>query len=267
MPPQSMHEQQQQHTPSCQCKTHALCSIWAVLAHNKSKPLYIYNQLCASATVAVSPFLLLTHTTLKPTEPLHEVVTGKSHLTLTLTNPSIDGSLTDAGDNFRLVRYLEQSRLLSILTGRPHKAVTAAATAAAGTAGAAAQHDERIAKLHSHPIDVQETASVKDDAPAPAPAAAQAQAVPRTGAEAPAVQDSKAAAAAAANVASVSSSSSSKAGQQGDVAAHTSSPLPLNFIQRLAQADASSHVSAELRLPMLSVYIPDGELLLPQELA
>lgn len=223
-------------------------------------------------------------TTLHPTEPLHEVVTGKSHLTLTLTNPSIDGSLTDAGDNFRLVRYLEQSRLLSILTGRHHNAaaaVTAAAKAAAGSAAAAAQHDGRVPKIHSHPIEVPETASVQDDRPVAAAAAAPA-AGRGAGSEARADLHSKQQSGAAikqqsGDAASVSSSisssttSTSKGAQQGDgaaaAAAHASSPLPLNFIQRLAQADASSHVSAELRLPMLSVYIPDGELLLPQELA
>jgi hypothetical protein len=35
--------------------------------------------------------------------------------------------------------------------------------------------------------------------------------------------------------------------------------------QRLTQADASAQLSAELRLPRLSVYVPDGQLLLPQE--
>jgi hypothetical protein len=42
--------------------------------------------------------------------------------------------------------------------------------------------------------------------------------------------------------------------------------LPESLLQRLRQADAVSHVSAELRLPRLSLFVPDGQLLLPQEL-
>lgn len=202
------------------------------------------------------------------TEPLHEVVTGKGHLTLTLSNPTIDCSLTDSGNNFRLVEYLAESRLLGLLTGRHGRAAAAAALLepqddssrhAAGTAAAAA-----AAKLQSHPIDVSDAAAVsEDDAGTAATAGAAGGPQKARGLLRGRHADG----------AACSSSTSSAATTTPAAAAAVPTPapaaagaLPANFIQRLTQADASSQVSAELKLPMLSLYIPDGQLLLPKEL-
>jgi hypothetical protein len=187
-------------------------------------------------------------------EPLHEVAAGKSHLTLTLTNPTVDCSLTDAGDNFRLVQYIQESRLLGLITGR-----RPVPSAAAGKAsGSSAQHDAAAAKVHSHPIDVSEAATLEEDsaAAAVAPPAGSAAAFALVGADA------------SAKAAAGQHNPAAGKGEQQEGAGPAPAPaLPANFIQRLAQADATSHVSAELRLPMLSVYIPDGQLLMPKELA
>ena len=200
-------------------------------------------------------------------EPLHQVVTGKaSHLTLTLTNPSIDCSLTDAGDNFRIVRYLEQSSLLGILLG---KHSTAASSAAAAAASAAQQHSSKAtsaaADIHSHPIQVPDTATADDDADGTASSAASNKGGASAAAPKAAMQAASAASTLSAAAAGGSTSSSSSSSAISP--AQPASALPANFLQRLATADASSQVSAELRLPYVSVYIPDGQLLLPQEMA
>lgn len=101
------------------------------------------------------------------------------------------------------------------------------------------RHGHAAAKVDSHPIEVSDSAAAdEEDAPATAARAA---------------------------AASAAEAASTKDGQQQQPGA--ASGLPANFIQRLAQVDATSHVSAELRLPKLSVYIPDGQLLMPKELA
>jgi hypothetical protein len=198
-------------------------------------------------------------------EPLHQVVSGKaSHLTLTLTNPSIDCSLTDAGDNFRIVRYLEQSSLLGILIG---KHSTAPSGAAAAAASAAQQHSNKeasaAADIHSHPIQVPDTVTADDDTDGTASSNASNKDSASAAATKPAMQAASAASTSSAAAAGGSTSSSSGVTSP----AQPASALPANFIQRLATADASSQVSAELRLPFVSVYIPDGQLLLPQEMA
>lgn len=199
------------------------------------------------------------------TEPLHEVVTGKGHLTLTLTNPTIDCSLADSGDNFRLVQYLAESRLLGLLTGRQSRAAAAVALLeprsdpsrhAVGTAAAAAA----AAELQSHPIDVSDAAAVSEgDAGTATTAGAAAGPQKARGLLRGRHTD--------AAVGSSSTSSAAAAAVPTPPAAPAAAgALPANFIQRLTQADASSQVSAELKLPLLSVYIPDGQLLLPKEL-
>lgn len=192
-----------------------------------------------------------------PAEPLHEVAAGKFHLTLTLTNPTIDCSLTEAGDNFRLVQYIQESRLLGIITGR-HSAPSAAA---GKSGGSSAQRVAAAAKIQSHPIDVSEAAALEEDS---ATAAAATAAPPGASSLTSAIGAKRAGDDTSAKAAAGQHNSAADEGKQSEGAGPA---LPANFIQRLAQADATSHVSAELRLPMLSVYIPDGQLLMPKELA
>lgn len=201
----------------------------------------------------IVPVLILLLLSYCPAEPLHEVVAGKAHLTLTLTNPMVDCSLTDTGDNFRLVQYVQESRLLGILTGRH----TAAAKAGAVQPGpSSSQHGAAAAKTQSHPIEVSESVAADEDTSAAGPAGAGTGTEASAGSSAATAQHKATAAAVAAD------------GSKGAQAKGTAAPaLPANFIERLAQADATSHVSAELHLPMLSVYVPDGELLMPKELA
>lgn len=262
-------------------------------------------------------------------EPLHKVLSGQGRLTITVVAPTIDCSLADSGDTLRIVNFIENSRLLGLLTGRQQLlpglgkvSQTDVAASAATSAVPIGQHDTAAAAVttadmaasastsavggvHSHPIKLTEETTLDEALQTNTTHGSAGSAISSTSTPVVAPRNSSSRTAEAIYTAAtldspcistpssqisstpdqLSSKSSAcegaksqagvslrESGQQQHIAvpqppaASSNLALPPHLVQRLQQVDASSHVSAELQFPLLSVFIPDGQLLLPKEL-
>jgi hypothetical protein len=191
-------------------------------------------------------------------EPLYAVCRG-SGLTLTLTRPAIDCSLDNTGESSRLLNYFQEAGLWTFIKGRMNSSSSSSSSIdnsrqqqEASTAAAAVlrQQDSKMisSKLSQKRSSSTNAGSAADAAVAGVnvqshPILTHSDSLAAVEAEPPPTSPAEAAETAA--------------------AAAVSALSPVR--QRLTQADASAQLSAELRLPRLSVYVPDGQLLLPQE--
>jgi hypothetical protein len=190
-------------------------------------------------------------------EPLYAVCRG-SGLTLTLTRPAIDCSLDNTGESSRLLNYFQEAGLWTFIKGRMNSSSSSSSIdnsrqqQEASTAAAAVlrQQDSKMisSKLRQKRSSSTNAGSAADAAVAGVnvqshPILTHSDSLAAVEAEPPPTSTAEAAETAA--------------------AAAVSALSPVR--QRLTQADASAQLSAELRLPRLSVYVPDGQLLLPQE--
>lgn len=191
------------------------------------------------------------------TEPLHEVVFGRT-LTLTLTKPTVDCSLDDGGELPRLLRLLQQSMLGPLLPFLPQlppqqsNSGSSSSSAQEPAAAAAAEAEQQQGAAAAAPAGGHSRSSSASSSAGSAEPAGRVASHP--------ILESPEALAAAEAEATADEAAAALA-KLGSAAGAVLSPLR----RRLTQADAVSHLSGEVRLPYVALYIPDGALLLPAE--
>ncbi|KAF6262446.1 hypothetical protein COO60DRAFT_1676044 [Scenedesmus sp. NREL 46B-D3] len=163
----------------------------------------------------------------------------------------MDCSLDDSGESSRLLNYFQAARLWNLVTG----------SRTSSSSSSSSSQQQSVAVAAEQPTSSTSSSSRKRHQSSAKSNTADAVATDSIQSH-PILTHSDSLAAVEAEPPPRSTAAAGPAAAAATAAAPTLSPMR----QRLTQADASAQLSAELRLPRLSVYVPDGQLLLPQEL-